>query len=31
MRSHHWILITVVALAAYWVGANHKLGLPILG
>lgn len=31
MQAHHWITLIVVGLVAYYIGANHKLGLPLLG
>jgi hypothetical protein len=31
VQLHHWIVLTIIALAAYYVGANYKLGLPLLG
>lgn len=31
MQTQHWFMFLVVALVAYYVGANYKLGLPVLG
>jgi hypothetical protein len=31
LQSHHWLMLAVVAIAAYYIGANYKLGLPVLG
>lgn len=31
MQLPHWLGLIVVVLIAYYVGANHKLGLPVIG
>lgn len=31
MQMHHWIGMIVLAVVAYYIGANYKLGLPVLG
>ncbi len=31
MQLHHWIVLLIVAIVAYYIGANYKLGLPVVG
>ena len=31
MGWQHFLGFALVALIAYYIGANHKLGLPIIG
>jgi len=31
MQAPHYLLLAVLVLVAYYIGANHKLGLPIIG
>lgn len=27
----YWIVLLIVAVGAYYVGANHKLNIPVIG
>lgn len=31
MSKYHWLGAVMLVAAAYYVGANYKLGLPVLG
>lgn len=28
---HHWIVLVIVAVVGYYIGANYKMGLPVIG
>lgn len=28
---HHWLVMLIVLVLGYYVGANYKLGLPVIG
>jgi hypothetical protein len=31
MQAHHWVMLLIVLVGAYYIGRNHPLGLPYLG
>ncbi len=31
MGLPHWIVVIIAVLVAYYVGANYKMNLPLLG
>lgn len=31
MQGHHWLLLLVFLFLGYFIGANYKLGLPLIG
>lgn len=31
MQLHHWIVLIIAAVAGYYIGANYKMNVPLLG
>ena len=31
MQMHHWIMMLLILVAGYYVGANYKMNLPLVG
>jgi hypothetical protein len=31
MQLHHYIVLLIALIVGYYVGANYKLGIPVLG
>lgn len=31
MRPYHFLMMMLLLIGGYYVGANYKLGLPVLG
>lgn len=31
MEFRHWIVLIIVLVAGYYIGANYKMNMPLLG